>query len=527
MRLINFFLGVIAIFLFGGVYGQNVFDISSDQITVNGEEMGVQAGDTIFLLGGTRPELKFVNIKGTKGEEVIIINKSEKVIIDTDAHTGIGFNDCAYFRLTGTGGTDNYGIEIARAGTMGVVVGEFSTDSEVDHLEIHDVGFAGIMAKTDPGCNRKDLRYFIMENLSFHDNYIYSTGGEGFYVGYSWYPSREVECDGVNTEIFPHPIHNVKIYNNIIKDTDWDGLQVGSSPVNVKIYGNSIENYGVADQLYQNHAVQIGAGTTGEFYNNYINGGTGGGISFFGIGNNELYNNVIVSPGGSAIYHNDKGAVSGSTYKIYNNTIINPIGVGIDLNASNTTGNLIANNLIVLGSAISDINGINSRWNATSNLFYGNVEDGSFVDPAQDNYRLATGSGAIDNGATLSFLLFDFDFMMRPANQVFDVGAFEHESVPYTQPPPLGVNDKGNDWFTVYPNPHSGSQIKVSLSKKVQVHQELSIAIYDQMGRRLYTQNILSPVNSLVIDLPLESGMYIISLTSYDEVLAQNRLMIK
>ena len=97
MRLINFFLGVITIFFVGNLHGQNVFTISSDQVTVNGEEMGIQAGDTIFLLGGIRPELKFVDVKGSEGEEVIIINKSEKVIVDTEAHTGISFNDCAFF----------------------------------------------------------------------------------------------------------------------------------------------------------------------------------------------------------------------------------------------------------------------------------------------------------------------------------------------------------------------------------------------------------------------------------------------
>ncbi len=52
--------------------------------------------------------------------------------------------------------------------------------AEIDHLHIHNVGYAAIVAKTDPNCERKMFLNLSMRNLSFHDNYIHHTAKADF-----------------------------------------------------------------------------------------------------------------------------------------------------------------------------------------------------------------------------------------------------------------------------------------------------------------------------------------------------------
>ena len=494
-----------------------VFEVPLHQREVDGIAMDINPGDTICLTAGNREEIRFTNLSGTKDQPIVIINKGEKVVINTQAAKAIYFGNSVYFRLTGTGGADEYGIEIASGGIMGVEVSEFSSDAEIDHLEIHGVGFAGIMAKTDPSCSRKDLRYFTMKNLSFHDNYIYNTGGEGFYVGYSWYPSRETTCDEGPAIFYPHPIHGVRIYNNIIENTQWDGLQVGSSPLDVKIFGNTIRNYGLANEQYQNHAVQIGSGTTGDFFNNLVDTGAGGGISFFGIGNNNLYNNILINTGEQAIYQNDKGARPGSYYRIVNNTIIQPEGAGIWLNATTTKNNLVANNLIVHEKASAAIVNSTTHWINENNLVFKSLEEVQFKDPENFDFSLLAGSSAIDAGRAVGWLLFDYALMARPANGQMDVGAFEYGAEPYDQPV-LGLKDKlSAKGFSVYPNP-IGDSIFIHVPDHFSQN-KVRLTLFNGEGKTVFTAPTFlnSGRSSLEIKkYHLSSGVYFLYLELED-----------
>ena len=350
-------------FLFStfGTVAQNRL-VGLEQDKLDGIKSGIKPGDTIYILAGNRDALVLENITGTAKKPVVIINHGGKVIINTKKPNGFLFNNSVHFKITGTGSNDNYGFEIASTGNLGLVVTEFSSFCEADHLDIHHVNYAGIVAKTDPNCSRKDLRYFIMQNLSFHDNYIHDTVAEGFYVGYSWYPARDYKC-GQDSLLYSHEIRGIRIYNNIMRNTGHEGIQVGSGTKDVMIYHNNVFNYGFRNELWQNHGVQIGQGTTGLFFSNIISTGPGEAISLFGGGNNRVYHNVIINSGASAIYQNDRGAVEGTNYQISNNTIINPAEYGITTVSDHTTGNKIADNIIVIKNTDSAIvNSGKMKW---------------------------------------------------------------------------------------------------------------------------------------------------------------------
>jgi hypothetical protein len=353
----------------------SVFQVNLEQKRVDGITRGIKPGDTIFIAAGNREELILENITGTDKKPVVIVNRGGKVIINSKEDYGILVNNSVHFKITGTGSSDVYGFEIASTANHGLVVTEFSSFCEADHLEIHHVGYAGIVAKTDPNCSRKDLRHFIMQNLSFHDNFIHDTNAEGFYVGYSWYPARDFKC-GQDSLLYSHEIHGIRIYNNNIRNSGQEAIQVGTGTKDVMIYSNKVFNYGVTNTLWQNHGVQIGQGTTGDFFNNSINTGPAEAISLFGGGNNRVYNNIIINSGAAAIYQNDRGAVAGRNYQITNNAIINPAEYGISLVSDHTTGNKVSGNTIVMknpGNAI--LNSGKMNWDNTGNEIFSSIKN--------------------------------------------------------------------------------------------------------------------------------------------------------
>lgn len=519
----KYILFVCSILILWNCLAQNNIVIPNDQITIDGDLLNVNPGDTIFLAAGIRPELEFKNIRGSESQAIVIMPEGEKVTVDTDAHTGIVFRESSFVHLTGKLPNNRYGIEVSRAGTMGLYVLDYSSELEADHLEIHGVGFAGIMAKTDPVCSNPDVSDFVMRNVSFHDNYIHDTGGEGFYVGYTWYPTREVDCNGQNTILKSHVINGLKIYNNIIRDTGWDGLQIGAS-INAEIYGNDIRRYGLEEVTYQTGGVQIGGSSSVLMYNNFVSDGVGGGLSLFGRGNISIYNNVFANVGEFAIYHNDRDALVGRYYRIYNNTIVNPEQGAISLNTVHTEGNLVANNLVVLEGAYDGISGVNSRWTSETNIEYENTSQAGFVFSDTLNFRLTEASPLIDAGSSIGFLKYDFNMDARPAGSSYDVGAFEFGSVPYVAPVLVANNQPR---MLIFPNPsRPGGSLSVELPKLRGVD---SLIMTDLSGHKVLEYKFPRKTKASVqLNLPdeLAAGVYLLSIIDDSSVVFEERLVI-
>jgi hypothetical protein len=172
--------------------------IPLSQSTVDADAMSIQPGDVVCLEAGTRAAaLRLLNLQGTASNPIVIKNCGGKTLFNiplnsngSRAGSGISISNSNHFRLTGTGDdTHQYGIDVAGP-VMGVAVGGLSKEGvEVDHISVHDVGFAGIMVKTDPGCDPGTWRenFPEMRDVRVHDNYVYHTiDGEGFYIGFTF-----------------------------------------------------------------------------------------------------------------------------------------------------------------------------------------------------------------------------------------------------------------------------------------------------------------------------------------------------
>jgi len=426
--------------------------ITNQQLAVNANSLNIQPGDTICIQAGNRDYLYLANFHGDSLHYVVFINCGGPVIIQNNYYNyGIKIVNSKYFRFTGTGvDSIRYGFKIlgTPVNTNGVNLTEKSSNFEIDHLEIANTGFAGIMSKSDPMCDLSTNRgNFTQYNPVFHDNYIHNAGGEAFYIGHSYYNGYPVTCNGIPDTLYPHEIKGCRVYNNIVENSHWDGIQVSCVTEDCEVYGNTVIGYGMDAVSSQTTGIQIGGGTTGKCYNNFISGGNGCGIIVFGTGNNLVFNNVIMDAGLNyfpddptkrvhGIFCDDRTTVPGRYFNFVNNTIINVKTDGIRFSSMLSANNQIINNLIIhpgsLGSYSNSAQSYIYLFSGTSVIQSNNYTDPfmnnvQFRDTLNDNFRLMAGSPARETGADMSLLgvNFDFDSLSRPYS-LYDIGAFEY-----------------------------------------------------------------------------------------------------
>jgi len=391
----------------------------------------VPPGSVLCIPAGSRNALLLENLKGTADKPIIIINKGGAVTFNAPASAGYTFKttNCQYFKVMGNGSPGiKYGLVI-NGGNIGMTMDDLSSDFEIQNVEVHNSGFAGIMAKTDPTCDITTQRgHFTMKNVLFHDNYVHQTGGEGFYIGNSFY------AEGVSAScgtVLPGDVVNAKVYNNLTDSTGAEGIQVGSAISGCEIYSNTVKSPGTTPFANdQNNGIQIGEGTGGKCYNNLVMNAPGDGIIVLGLGDNLVFNNIILNAGDNGIFA-DSRYTPGPNFQFINNTIIAPVTDGIKLDSETIPMNTAINNVIINPGSGTAIFKKSNNVKLTSNNNYSNkdVTTCKFINYNGGDFHLQASSPLIDAGADVSSLGINFDFYhaLRPAGKAFDIGATEHE----------------------------------------------------------------------------------------------------
>lgn len=491
------------------------------------------AGDTIFFAAGKRDNILIRNFHGEAGKPFIFINKDGVVEFDTDHNYAISVQNCRFFTITGTGTKSTfYGIQIERVlnGT-GIGVGGLSSDFEIDHIQIKNVPIAGIYAKTDPDCSGNTTReYFTQFNTIIHDNYIENAGNEGLYVGSTKYFGQTVNCNGKDTLLMPSVLEGVKIYNNIIKNSGWDGIQVSSATRDCQVYGNQILNDSEAGYTNQMSGIIIGGGSKCDCYNNLISDGKGDGIEIHGLGGNHIFNNIIVNAGKTyfpgdfesskmkhGIFVTDVSVENDSSFFIQNNTIINPKSDGIRFSSVKSKNNLIASNAIINPGNFNYYETGNTQWkgqnsyvmipNSETDILLKNNYFELDISKAvmADDFSLLKGSPLIDAGYTGQPVI-SFDFLNNPRGNSPDIGAYEYDSG--TAIDPILKTQSG---LIVFPNP---AKDEINFNFQTESEGELVVSIYNLLGTLVKSQKSrrLSGKQSIKIDLQeLPAGIYLYS----------------
>ena len=503
------------------------YTIPLSQTIVYGNSLSIKGGDTVCIESGKRNYLRLENFHGDSLNYIVFKNCVGEVIVENEnelPNYGIALLNCSFFRFTGSGhSTSKYGIKILKTqtGASGLVMDKLSTNFEIDHIEIANTGFAGILSISQPTCDGSSNRgNFVMRKLSFHDNYTHNTKGEGLYIGHSFYTGYTKLCDNVSTVLYPHEIHGLRVFNNLIDSSGWDGIQVGCAYLDCEIYGNTITNYGVSNITSQRSGIQIGAGTSGKCYNNAILKGNGTGISVFGTGNNLFFNNIIVSAGeigdinddsnGYGIFCDDRSTLKGSSFNFINNTIFGSKSDGIRIYSNQTKNNKIYNNIILSPGSFGNYNN-----NAQSYVYYNpdvdlDISNNYFSRTQAQNfsefslldiYNFTSTLPILFQGKDVSELgiVFDFNNTKRPTGINPDIGAFQY--VPNPQ-------QMDSDIF-IYPNPNNG---KFMIAGKENSDSQ-KITIYTANGMKIYEKNLLKN-NAIFVNLPnnFKKGYYILSI---------------
>jgi hypothetical protein len=441
-------------FFISGQQNPDWLEITPSTTDIDGHANGamVKPGDTILLLPGQKPFLSVRFLHGTKQKPIVIINTQGLVTI-TGYYFGIKIDSCSHLKISGRGvPAINYGIKVYDVNGTGVSVEGLSSDFEMEGLEISKTALAGIFAKSDPDCSFNSTRdKYTMRNVSIHDNYIHHSGMEGMYIGNTSYTGKTINCNGKDTLVYPHLLKNVAIYNNRVEHTGWDGIQVSSADSGCTIRDNYIQNDSDSSYWNQMSGILAGGGSRCDCFNNVVKDGKGDGIEIFTLGNQKIFNNLIVNAGRS--YHPDSllayqkhgifigtdTTVPGSSYLVVFNTIISPKNEGIKFNNLPSRNNNIINNLIINPGAFVyagenayiDVAHPSMDVNVENNFKSMDYQKARFVDAAQWNFDLQRTSPAVNAAITTPTLELFYDILgrTRPFDSLNDIGAYEcHDS---------------------------------------------------------------------------------------------------
>lgn len=429
--------------------------IAVDQVSLDGDALGVKPGQSVCLAPGQRAALRLSSFHGTEEAPIVIRNCDGVAHIENqDRGYGLTVDTSEHLQITGTGDASApYGIYVRAAkvaagpgdySAMGVAVSGYSHYLEIDHLEIVDAGFAGIMVKTDPTCESPDLREHVQREVRLHHNLIRNPGGEGFYLGSTGYPSRTRNCSGTDIPTYPHRHEGLYVHDNVVEDAGWDGLQIGVTPKDCHVYRNTIIRPGRLNEELQSQGFQFGGTSSCAVHSNHLRGGPAMGIIILEAGDMKVYNNVIVDFGGAGIYANLRDAgPAGARYQLLHNTIIRAAQEGIQVFGPGLGDSVAYNNLVLESGAAAVSAGGDVAWEASNNIVDATVDDVGFVDPDAFDFRLKPTSLAVDAGRALA----DFDIAVDAddveRDDTPDIGAFEYIEGPRPEDPD-GPGDPGN-----------------------------------------------------------------------------------
>ncbi len=460
---------------------------------------------TVCIRAGNYTHLQFFNYVGTTQKPVRFINCGGKVVLSTGkSPSGLAFYDSKFFTVSGSG--SDYGIRIDQTapGGQGVSVSGKSSDCEIEYVEVAGADFAGIMVKTDPTCDPTTWQgNLVMNNINIHHNYIHDVGGEGLYIGNSFFGTGMTRtCEGKAKTVFPHTIYGLEIHHNLIERTGAEGIQYGCAPDAV-VHHNVVMTTGVAPfATYQNNGIQIGGGAGGRLYSNIVSGVPGTGVIIIGhLGNTTVYDNFLLKCGELGIFCDDRvGSQAGALVSILNNTIIDCGREGIKL-YNEINRNTIANNVIakVAPSQTGRIDyvlfGQGTKANVSNNRFSASLDSLGFVDgnSTEKGFMLSKDSPLIDAGMDVSAfdVFFDLNGNVRRMGRAVDIGA--HEFMP-------------ENTLLIFPNPPTDL---LTIQAGAVIHR---ITIYNELGVELATNVPLnaSDVGSVSVK-SLNAGLYILN----------------
>jgi hypothetical protein len=417
----------------------------------------VKAGDTCIIMGGTYTESLTIKTSGASGapitikrngSDIVTVNSGGSMTLQTSGHQSYYiFDGLRFISSTATGeesptlnfwngwgydetttGLGNTNITLKNCYIEGMV-DFFGANNTVENCELngrgvdatgiraHFASSSGTIIKNNiihDYTGRAVWINVIADNALIEGNTVYNT-----YLG--------IDCDGAG-----RPVTNCRVLHNIVygtgggsNHTSWGCSIFLEDAFNAVIDGNLLYGSSSAAGIY---VINYGQGPS--WY-------TDDGLEH----RNQDLNAVIMN---NVVYGNGDAQLlveSANGLLLYNNTFIGPSYTKATSGTSYLPSHFTIENNIFAGSG-NAWNGVpgNSTW--SNNLYYGiskpSVDSSVVADPkfiGGNNYRLQSGSPAINAGQTIAAVKTDFDGVSRLQGAGYDIGAFEYNGAVSTPVP--------------------------------------------------------------------------------------------
>ena len=406
-------------------------------------------GDTLFFTAGHYDYIYLKNFTmGTLSKPIIVIPKGGEVIINTTFSYGMKVGGCTYMHLIGgypnyqmtgfnfTADTAHCGFQVRGVTSgAGVSIGDLSSYVEIDHFYIANTAIIGLFYKTDPDCTGYGQRQnFVQRNTWIHDNVIAHTGGEGMYVGSSWYTGEPYLCAGDTVSpngdtIYPAILANAQIYRNSVWYSGWDGIQASCMRYGSSIHNNWVFYAATQDVYAQNSGYIIGGGDSCDVYDNYAWKCKEDSYDVFLSGGNFYNNEAWYSgTGGSAqyedaIFEKDVATTPGASINFINNLVVGYKTAGLVMQTSLSANDLVENNIFI------NPTGVYTQFYYNNVIQRNNYENTSIASAqfADTLGNLQSTSPLIDAGYAIPYITTDFFGNQRVVGNAIDIGPVEYQ----------------------------------------------------------------------------------------------------
>ena len=324
------------------------------RLVIDNKTNTYRPGDILNLKGNFK-SVFITNMSGTEKKPIIVRNYQNTIVkVGEPDWNGGGwsvafeFNNCHYIRFGSMADRNQLiisgSVQTAREAYHDLHMGNKTDNMEICFLTIRNGG-NGIVAKTDPikGDKRTSYPNSTINNLSIHDLTIMDTKNEAMYIGHTatywdhtvnqpYYNSPSKFTPG-HDYVQPIKWRNVKIYNNLVRNSGLDGIQTAAID-GLEIYNNEVTNWGTQHNAAHNGGILIGGRTTNtNTHDNYVHDGWGEMCQFYGSGENNathtISNNLFINNQSDGI---SMRGTENAIVKITNNTIAGTKGNSLRIN---------------------------------------------------------------------------------------------------------------------------------------------------------------------------------------------------
>lgn len=355
-----------------------------------------------------------------------------------------------------------------------------------------------------------------------------------------------------DSKLFPADLFKVRVHNNIVRNTGWDGIQVSNVKEDLEIYNNYIYNTGtgyegignpIDIQLAHNEALFVNA-NCGKIYNNFIDTSTGTGLRIYMNSSTDVFNNIVMNCADGSFYgaraHNHEGLSEPGrphTSRIFNNTFYNNTNYTFTLYT--TVENILLQNNLWIDSGIeSDItinnttNGVAGTFVQSNNIFT-TTSGANTIDPTNGDFRLQNGSLAIGAGMEISG--YTSDFYQQVLNATKDAGAISFGS--FKTPYNYNFKNVVPNTVTITVSDTSNTPISGAVVYSDNILHYPVIGITDNLGqvqlktnlgatvsasKDLVTNTAVISANTMNLTLDIASDPVIVSSKRVHEITARN-----